>query len=110
MLESRCLGISDADSDFDDAKFSQLGNIDQDIFSKSLKQVLDRINMVCDFFDCNPVINDSFDDPNFIGSILKFSDLLFLANKEIAGSLTLRWKTVRKQFFKKQAYMKSQCL
>lgn len=88
VLESRCLGISDADSDFDDAKFSQLGNIDQDIFSKSLKQVLDRINMVCDFFDCNPVINDSFDDPNFIGSILKFSDLLFLANKEIAGSLT----------------------
>ena len=88
VLESKCLGISEADGDFDDAKFSQLGNTDQGNFSKDLKLVLDRINMVCDFFDCNPVINDSFDDSDFIDSILKFSDLLSLANKEIAGSLT----------------------
>lgn len=88
LMVSHRLGISEADQDFDDATFSLLGDIDFGVSWDKLDFLLGRIETVCNFFGCDPLIDDSIDDPAFVESVLKFSDQLLNADKDVDGTIS----------------------
>lgn len=101
LMFSHRLGISEADQDFNEASFSLLGDIDSNVSWDKLESLLGRIETVCNFFDCNPVIDDSIDDPDFCNALLVFYNELLNANKEIDGTLSFTLESYEESVIRK---------
>lgn len=101
LMVSHRLGISEVDQDFDDATFSLLGDMDSTISWDKLEFLLGRIESVCSFFGCDPVIDDSIDDPEFVESLMRFSDQLLGADKDIDGTISFTFERYEEEHISK---------
>ena len=87
LSKSHRLGISDIDGDFDDATFCSIGDMTNTTSWDRFAFLLNRVVLVCDFFHCNPAIDESINDPDSLNSIIAFSNQLLTAEKELKGSV-----------------------
>ena len=93
LAETRCMGIGHIDGDFDDVAFVSTDAVNASGSWEELKSILERVMTICQFFACNPVLDEKILDPEFIDSLMSFHDALSQGDERIRGTVRLNFES-----------------
>lgn len=88
LSETKLIGIAEANSDFEDATFASLDDIENDAAWRLSGDLFDALDVICRFFGINPIVTDAIEDPDFVSSMLEFGSKLLRNGEKIDGAIS----------------------